>query len=319
MHEMINRWGIVAKGSDRIRGSSANDPLRMVAVPRLSAVLCLTLMLTFVGCRPKSAERRNETMVVSHTDGQEAKDGWKYSAGISEPEWSPDGRFIAFTKNLHKYVEEHKNWQGKREVWIVSENGTGTKRLKEGMKLFWERPAKLVYCHWTEQQEKPVSVAHFAAVDAKSGNVEELARKPEIPICTFRWNDTEYKVLNTKAQADRVGDQGLLNFTRDVFGEHSHAGDLDFRENMVLYSQSWQSDDAGHGIDIMYQRMDKSARPKMVVRNGSQPSLSPDGRRLAFIRDGDLWVKELTERLAGGQEPDHREQKSNEMGADDRK
>jgi len=255
----------------------------------------------------------NEAKIVSHTDGQKGKDGWTYDAGLSEPEWSPDGRFIAFTKHLKKYMEEHKNWHGRYEVLVVSAHGSGVRRVAQGMKLYWQHPAKLVYAYSTPREGNPVVATHFASIDIPNGKIEQLGDKPDIPVLSFQWAGSEYSVLDTKTVPYKVGDESLQQLIRSTFGERSRVGlDIDFQDGFLLYSRVWQSIDAGRGVDILCRFAAEPSLSQMVVRDGSWPSLSPDGRRLAFIRGGNLWVKKLAKPITSEGSTDNGKEEPNQ-------
>jgi TolB protein len=50
----------------------------------------------------------------------------------------------------------------------------------------------------------------------------------------------------------------------------------------------------------LYLIASDGSNPRVLVRNGADPSVSPDGRRLAFVRDGAIWVMR---RDGSGQRP----------------
>ena len=69
-----------------------------------------------------------------------------------DPAWSPDGRFIAFTREARNLrlaelaVPEHRNRRrAALEVWIMNADGTEPRRLTQGSWPSWSQDAKYVY------------------------------------------------------------------------------------------------------------------------------------------------------------------------------
>jgi len=234
-----------------------------------------------------------EVKIVPMPRVTERDNGWKYTAGLSEPEWSPDSKMIAFTRQLNKYMERYKTWHGKQEIWITSVDGKDVKQLAEGRKLFWSKPDTLAYVYWTQEDERIVT--HFALIHVKTGVSTDLDNKPPFPKIRFKWNNEIYSILDTKTFFERRADEGRNRLYKRFEKQGRELGfgldDIELRKGIMLMSKSYIKADGGGGTDIVHMTSDDLTKAELIVRNASQPSLSHDGRRLAFVRDGALWVR----------------------------
>jgi len=234
-----------------------------------------------------------EVKILPLPKATEYTNGWTYSAGLSEPEWSPDGKMIAFTRQLNKYMERYKTWHGKQEIWITSVDGKDVKRLAEGRKLFWSKPDTLAYVYWTQENER--TVGHFALINAKTGQRTELEKKPPFPKIRFKWNDEIYSILDTKTFFERRADEGRNRLYKRFEKQARELGfgldNIDVRQGIMLMSNSYIKANGGAGTDIVSMTSDDLAKAAAIVGNASQPSLSHDGRRLVFVRGGALWIR----------------------------
>jgi hypothetical protein len=226
--------------------------------------------------------------------------GWTYSRGLSEPEFSPDGKWVAFTRELSKYMEQYKTWHGKSEIWAVSRDGSHPKRLLEGRKLFWKEPDVLAYVCSAVANER--TIAQFAVLNIKTGKTTLLKEKPVFPKIQFKWNDKTYSVFDTKTYNWRRADDARNRFHKEFERQGRDTGfnldNLEVREGVLLATRPHIKAHGSYASEIVRITTGNLSKCQVLVRNASQPSLSHDKQHLAFVRDGALWVRHLENPLS---------------------
>ena len=242
--------------------------------------------------RPATAER----VLAVNLDGRKTEDGWTYSQGLSEPDWSPDGKWIAFTKHLQVYRPEHMNWHGTYETWVASAEGNTVRKIARGLKLFWDGPTSLTFAYWTEEGEK--TVGHFAAYDVARNKQVELPAKPGIPSVRVLLEGRGYSILATSARNERVADPGRKEMLAALQERLPHSGrlggDIAARDGVLLLSRSYLGPpDAPSGRDIWHVPTDDPGQARVLIPNASDPALSPNHLTVAYIRDGNLWISRV--------------------------
>ena len=82
----------------------------------------------------------------------------------------------------------------------------------------------------------------------------------------------------------------------DASGTHVALMSRDFASTQLLTNGSEPHCGARYfavvltrGNDIFYRDL-RSGAERLVIRGGSQPSFGPEGRQIAFVRDGQIWV-----------------------------
>ena len=253
---------------------------------------------TATGNPPAAAER----VLAVNSDGQKTEDGWTYCYGLSEPDWSPDGKWIAFTKHLKVYRPEHKTWYGTYETWVASPDGKVVRKIARGLKLFWDRPGSLTFAHSTEEARK--TVTHFAAYDIATNQQVELSTKPKIPSAHVLLAGRSYSILATSAYNECMADPGrkeLLAALQERLPDLGRlVGDITARDGIVLLSRSYLGPpDGPSGKDIWHVPTHDPRQARVLIPNASNPALSPDHRTVAYIRDGNLWVTRLPGPVTG--------------------
>lgn len=176
-------------------------------------------------------------------DGGEPTQLTDFPAGVSDPVWSADGRWIAVTSEVWPECGADPDCHEARE-----------KRAGEG-KLSVHVSDELLYRHWTSWADGPVS--HVLLVDAASGEVVRDLTPGEFPTPTFSLG----------------GDRGY-EFTADGEGlvfASNHDADQAESTNVDLWRVALEGDgepanltDASDGWD-------------------GAPLLSPDGSQLAYV------------------------------------
>jgi TolB protein len=198
------------------------------------------------------------TMALDGTDVQRLPPGQSDDPGDTEPAWSPDGRTIAFSRSL---------WAlGTSAIWIANADGTGERRLVgEASAPAWSPDGRrLAFVRWPHLvQDKDglytIGGPTVAVVATGGGPKRNLMPRPPKVLETFggfRWSPdgTVYLGLQWSSRGDRlVFARRRENRPRDVFSISPR----------------------GTGM----RNLTRSAAFE------SNPVLSPDGRRVAFVRN----------------------------------
>jgi WD40 repeat protein len=241
----------------------------------------------------------DEFMILPICTGEKAGNGWIYSRnGLSGPEWSPDSKWIAFTRQISKYMKKYKCRHGKDELWIISGDGSGLKKIAEGSKLFWQKPDVLAYKYYTKENGK--TTGHFALINIKTGEVTRLQERPKAPKIQFMRNDKTDPISDTQISSFYMTDQGRKDIQKQARERGFNLNHFNIRRGIVLFCRSYMGSVGGYKQDVLQLTSQDITEAKVIVKNATAPSMSYDGKNILFIRNGELWIKRFTEEKRSG-------------------
>jgi TolB protein len=202
------------------------------------------------------------------------------------PEWSPDGRHIAYQSNLY----------GNLDVWVMNADGSGAKRLTDDpahdyLPAWSPDGTRITFASWRREPGDTADAVHIYVMNADGTEQRRLFPKSPGTSTSTQWApDGRSFLLSSK-----VGDQGADLFVVDSNGETiRRLTNDDFSNGAGVFSPDWQRvafhSDRGEESDIVVINADGSGR-RIVVTDGQNwyPRWLPDGRWLVYtanVADG---------------------------------
>ncbi len=217
--------------------------------------------------------------------------------GFYRPQWSPDGKWIAFTSDRNTSWRGHDNntgWEHLQElgVYIVHPDGTGLKRITavgvtsgspkwtaDGKQIvYYEMPVDGSWIARVEQLSKlPMAVSQIVSINLETGKRTELTSGPGLKLAP---------------QPLAGGKIGYTTKAGQVSGVAYTSGSASFPANMR--SPTWSPD----GAQVAYEKIDNRPPPqyKPLYSWDSHytnhytevfPSFSKDGLLVVTAKDED--------------------------------
>jgi Tol biopolymer transport system component len=221
--------------------------------------------------RVSGTNRNAYAIVVSRPDGTHER-RLVAPARNSEPQWSPDGTQLAFSRN--------------GAVLVVSADGSGLTVLGEGYNPAWSGDgSELAY----ENQADGIEVRNadgtggFRALVSDEGAGDVSKWSPS-------WSPDGARIAYTRGQGEHSGQIWLVR----ADGKGARAvtrseGEIDSvpawsPDGRWLAFQRYVACVSGFCKDAVYVIHPNGTGVRRVVLNGASPAWSPDGTRLVFTR-----------------------------------
>ena len=211
------------------------------------------------------------------------------------PAWSPDTDRVAFLVESELFVLRVEDGQ---RTLLAPEVGRGTRGLSAPA---WAPDgSRLIYCYprppdWADfgdhlVDESTSTTLHI--VDADGSNDAEVSQPAGGTLLWPAWSyDGWIAYTSSDDCADCAGGDQLHYMRETGAGYLASWGDrvehLDWSPDSTQLAYSFRDwpDETGIGVFEAFED-DKT----ILIENGSTPRWSPDGRRIAFIRDDGIWV-----------------------------
>jgi TolB protein len=212
------------------------------------------------------------------------------------PSWSPDGSRIVF---------DQVGPGPPNEVWVVNSDGTGLRRLGEGIEPSWSPDGTKIAFAYTNSGNLVVQLPGpqgIYVMDPDGGAPRLLVPSPmkNGQLGRLAWSPDGSRIAFS-AQVD-LGEWALFVADTDGTGlrevPHTHAN--------AVGSPTWSPDGQSIaftlnrssfvvGLGSLYVAHLKESEPSRPARLGptgqvANPSWSPDGARIAFDRANRIWV-----------------------------
>lgn len=218
--------------------------------------------------------------------------------GFFRPQWSPDGKWIAFTSDRNtdwKGHDDNTGWEHLQElsIYIVHPDGTGLRRITgpgvTSSSPKWSADSKqIVYAEmavgvsWLSRVDQlsklPFAVSQIVSIDLETGKRSELSSGPGL------------KLAPQLLPGGRVGYTTKAGQVSGV--AYTKTGPANFPKN--LRSPSWSAD----GTQVVYEKIDNTPRPQNQSLYSWDPnydykytdvfpSFSKDGTLVVTAKDSD--------------------------------
>lgn len=166
------RIAFSALGSDGCKHSDSNNRSGVRVITRLRH------KLDSVGFLPES----NYQIFVLDLESGDVTQITTGPYDCLEPEWSPDGGYIAFVSSR---FPDHE-LSSVRDIWVVPANGGEMKRLTSSDAVLyspsWSPDGKLIACYGHDNEYKGATVPGVCLVDPEGGPVRFLTRPAQLGV-----------------------------------------------------------------------------------------------------------------------------------------
>jgi Tol biopolymer transport system component len=182
--------------------------------------------------------------------------------GFYRPQWSPDGKWIAFTSDRNtdwKGHDDNTGWEHLQElsIYIVHPDGSGFKRITgpgvdstsprftpDGKKIVYaEMPVAVSWLARVDQLSKlPFAVSQIVSIHLETGKRDEYTTGPGLKLAPYFLPDGNIGYTTKAAQVSGVA--------------YTKTGPAKFPT--TLRSPSWSPD----GKQVVYEKIDNQPRPQ---------------------------------------------------------
>lgn len=194
--------------------------------------------------------------------------------GESVPEWSPDGRYLAFLSSRPDpadAADEDEDEEPQHQVWILPIDGGEARKITsavEGVNQFeWMQDSEKIIYLAPEPRPKPI--------DAARKERERLKNDPIIEHeVRHRGQFWSVDIEARKSKLFFTGDYGVQEFNLSPDGTR------------LCYTTNYTGEDNDyHQVDLYIKDLESGGSHKLISRTGGKylPRWSGDGKQIAFL------------------------------------
>jgi dipeptidyl aminopeptidase/acylaminoacyl peptidase len=235
--------------------------------------------------------------MVSWDGAQDIQLTWEVDHSVSDPRWSPDGRYISFLSDRPGAPDVKGS-----QVWVLDRRGGEARQLtavKGNLSSYqWSPDAKKLLLTIAEDPEQQ-------AKDKEKNAAEKEKPKPVvIDRYHFKQDIEGYLSTNTRPELMYLYDPAtgkLDKLTTDTrFKESDAAWSPDGTQ--VAYISNHDADpDRSNNTDVYVVNAAPNSPARRLTsfpgQDGGLPAWSPDGKSIAYIQGSELKYAEYSERL----------------------
>ncbi|MCZ7380860.1 MAG: DPP IV N-terminal domain-containing protein [Candidatus Methanoperedens sp.] len=237
-----------------------------------------------VFCRPE--DYHNSSIWIVDADGTNPRQLTSNTSFNCEPKWSHDGKMIVFS-----------SWKESGDrILLMNNDGDHQKELNLGWSPAWTPDGMIAFI-----RTKDVGY-ELITVNTEGADERKILSK-QFNIMNPKWSPDGTKIA---FGGNRSGNWDIFTVNSDGSNEKQLTDDIKDE-----WSPSWNPDgtkivyhkfvqkhfdeNGREDYDIMVMNSDGSNKIKLNTESGFQlfPSWSPDGRKIAFLKNGDIWIMNL--------------------------
>lgn len=213
-------------------------------------------------------DKQNTDIWMVSADGQQTVQLTNSADGESNPQWSPDGKYLSFTASR----------EGGSQIWLLDRRGGEAQKLTdvkgELSDYAWSPDAKTVLM----QLKEPVDTGKNKQ-PAKPFIINKYRFKQDVSGYLWDTRKTHLFLFNVAAKKLDTLTKGMYNETGAVWSPDG--------SKIAFVSNHTEDPDKNENTDIFIIDAKAGAQPKQLTTwagTDEAPQWSPDGKSLAYLR-----------------------------------
>ena len=242
--------------------------------------------------------------MVSWDGSQDIRLTWNYDASVSEPRWSPDGRYLAFLSDR----EGAPKVEG-AQVWLLDRRGGEAHQLtaiKDKLDAYeWSPDSKKLLLTITEIPEPKKEKSKDKKAKSDDDDDEDEDKPKPIVIDRYHFKQDVEGYLSTDSRPSLlylydIESKKLDKVTTDKKFDEQEASWSPDGSQIVYVSNHDADPDRSPNTDVFVVAARPNSKPRQLSttpgNDGGHPAWSPDGKLIAYIHGSEPKLDEYNRR-----------------------